>query len=372
MITMTIRKILEMGMCLSRRTRHSLNIRSILRLTGQGYSEHGRQVWLSSFLTGKPSFVTIGQSSWTSFMPCQQTLSSRFYSMPMSMISTQRSLSTLMITINSISHFSLKCYHLLCQALRMLTSTLLLLSRPFLGAIRSMWMCLVATGAMVCASRRSVQITGSMGFAVSVVKDTKQRITNSASLSFRLATEHELANLKEHVARFVEIGPHSLSSILPSLKCKPSSNLDSPQFCRGFVWSDNSLDDISPSALYTESAPPLPSPPQHLLDDSKLQESICSLGDVIKVETPFNVNKFELLLADHPNQPFVQSVMHSLCKGFWPFDKGDWKIELEEVIPNYASSDEDAEAIHALKVVIEKSLLDDGLILWMALSCFQV
>jgi hypothetical protein len=33
-------------------------------------------------------------------------------------------------------------------------------------------MCLVATGAMVCANQRSVQITGSMGFAASAVKDT--------------------------------------------------------------------------------------------------------------------------------------------------------------------------------------------------------
>jgi hypothetical protein len=65
------------------------------------------------------------------------------------------------------------------------------------------------------------------------------------------------------------------------------------------------------------------------------------------VETPFNVDKFKLLLADHPNQLFVQSVMQGLCEGFWPFDEGEWKIELEEVIPNYASSAEDAEAIRA-------------------------
>jgi hypothetical protein len=65
------------------------------------------------------------------------------------------------------------------------------------------------------------------------------------------------------------------------------------------------------------------------------------------VETPFNVDKFELLLANHPNQPFVQSVMQGLREGFWPFDEGEWKIELEEVIPNYASSAEDAEAICA-------------------------
>jgi hypothetical protein len=202
---------------------------------------------------------------------------------------------------------------------------------------------------MVRANQRSVQITGSMGFAASAVRDTEQRITNSASLSSRLTTECELAESQEHVTMFVENGPQLLGSNFPSLKRKPSVNLDSPQFHRGFVWSENSIDDISPLALYTESTPPLPSPPQHLLDDPKLQESIHSLGDAIKVETPFNVDKFELLLADHPNQPFVQSVMQGIREGFWPFDEGEWKIELEEVIPNYASSAEDVEAIHVFR-----------------------
>lgn len=133
----------------------------------------------------------------------------------------------------------------------------------------------------------------------------------------------------------------------PSLKYKAPVTLDSPQFHWGFVWSDNSIDHISQLALYTETAPPLPSPPQHLLDDPAIQESICSLGDTIKVDTPFDVDKFELLLVDHPNQPFVQSVMKGLCKGFWPFDKGEWKIELEEIIPDYESNPEDAEAIWA-------------------------
>jgi hypothetical protein len=65
------------------------------------------------------------------------------------------------------------------------------------------------------------------------------------------------------------------------------------------------------------------------------------------VETPFNVDKFELLLADHPNQPFVQSVMKGLREGFWPFDEGKWKIELEEVVPDYEANPEDMETIHA-------------------------
>jgi hypothetical protein len=85
------------------------------------------------------------------------------------------------------------------------------------------------------------------------------------------------------------------------------------------------------------------------LDDPVIQESIRSLGDAIKVDTPFDVDKFELLLVDHPNQPFVRSVMKGLREGFWPFDKGDWKVELEEVIPDYESNPEDADAIQAFR-----------------------
>lgn len=63
------------------------------------------------------------------------------------------------------------------------------------------------------------------------------------------------------------------------------------------------------------------------------------------METPFDVDKFELLLTDHPNQPFIRSVMKGLREGFWPFDEGEWKIELEEVAPDFKSNPEDVEAI---------------------------
>ena len=67
----------------------------------------------------------------------------------------------------------------------------------------------------------------------------------------------------------------------------------------------------------------------------------------IKVETPFNVDKLESMLADHPNQPFVQSVMTGLREGFWPLDDGEWKAELEEVIDNYSTDEDDLNVISA-------------------------
>ena len=123
-------------------------------------------------------------------------------------------------------------------------------------------------------------------------------------------------------------------------KRKLEVDLDTPRFRRGFVWStSSSLNTISPAALYTETAPPLPSPPQSLLNDPVLTNSLKLLGGAIKVETPFDVAKFESLLIDHPNQPFVDSVMRGLREGFWPCNEGKWKIELEKISGNYNMDD---------------------------------
>jgi hypothetical protein len=56
------------------------------------------------------------------------------------------------------------------------------------------------------------------------------------------------------------------------------------------------------------------------------------------------------MLYDHPNQPFVKSVMRSLREGFWPFDEGNWKDDHEEeAIKNYSSKEVDFEAIRAFR-----------------------
>jgi hypothetical protein len=106
---------------------------------------------------------------------------------------------------------------------------------------------------------------------------------------------------------------------------------------------------MSPSALYTETAPPLPSPPEHLINDPTIQAALRASADYIKVSTPFDVDKFERMLSDHPNQPFVRSVTKGMREGFWPCDEGDWKLELEEVIDNQVGSTEDLHALRAFR-----------------------
>ena len=65
------------------------------------------------------------------------------------------------------------------------------------------------------------------------------------------------------------------------------------------------------------------------------------MGDYIKVETPFDVDKLESLLFNHPNRPLIQSVLQSLREGIWPLNDGEWKIETEEVTENYPMEDRD-------------------------------
>ncbi|KAF8811955.1 hypothetical protein BYT27DRAFT_7025313, partial [Phlegmacium glaucopus] len=94
---------------------------------------------------------------------------------------------------------------------------------------------------------------------------------------------------------------------------------------------------------------PLASPPPHLLNDPGIQSTLLALHDYIRVETPFNVNRFESMLYDHPNQPFVKSVMNSLRYGFWPFDEGNWEDDRVDSIPNYATEQADIDTIRAFR-----------------------
>jgi hypothetical protein len=107
---------------------------------------------------------------------------------------------------------------------------------------------------------------------------------------------------------------------------------------------------LSPSALATESAPPLTLPPPHLVNNYSIQSSLSAMHNYIQVKTPFNVDRFEAMLYNHPNQSFVKSVMRSLHEGFWPFDKGNWKDDhKKEAIKNYSSKEVDFEAIQAFQ-----------------------
>ncbi|KIK66985.1 hypothetical protein GYMLUDRAFT_155809 [Collybiopsis luxurians FD-317 M1] len=109
--------------------------------------------------------------------------------------------------------------------------------------------------------------------------------------------------------------------------------------------SSTSSSVVPPSILSTYTAPPLPSPPDTLLNDPHIQSTLQSMSQYLKVETPFNVDRLELLLSSHPNQPFVHSVMRSLREGFWPFYDAEWKEECNQRMDNYVTEPEDIAAL---------------------------
>jgi len=83
------------------------------------------------------------------------------------------------------------------------------------------------------------------------------------------------------------------------------------------IWSPTDA-SFSPTARSSEYADPVPEPPASLLNDL----SSCTLVDhpeLFAIVTPINVDRFEELLSDHPNQPFVASVCRALRCGFWPW-----------------------------------------------------
>jgi len=151
----------------------------------------------------------------------------------------------------------------------------------------------------------------------------------------------------EKVVEKAAAGPRTF--FYPSLKRPASDQLVGPRFRRRYLWSSTQNDSLSPAMLSTETAPPLPSPPTHLLNDPIIQKTLVSLQGYIKVDTPFNVDRLESLLSDHPNQPFVKSVIRGLREGFWPFDEGDWKLEEKEFVKNVTEDVLDLQAIRVYR-----------------------
>ncbi|KAJ3764521.1 hypothetical protein FB446DRAFT_801042 [Lentinula raphanica] len=81
------------------------------------------------------------------------------------------------------------------------------------------------------------------------------------------------------------------------------------------------------------TAPPLPSPPEHLLNNSQISATLQSMFSYIKVDTPFNMDHLELLF----NQPFVASVIRSLREGSLPLSWTKLHQVLNDVIKEHSN-----------------------------------
>ncbi len=92
----------------------------------------------------------------------------------------------------------------------------------------------------------------------------------------------------------------------------------SPRFLRGFVWDDRA----APKKTFRDVSlthAPVPDVPADVRDDPVVNNTLREHPELFKITTPINVDRFEQLLQDHPNQDFVQSVVRALRHGFWPY-----------------------------------------------------
>ena len=90
-----------------------------------------------------------------------------------------------------------------------------------------------------------------------------------------------------------------------------------PRFLRGFLW-DGSDYSVSPTALATLHDDPLPVPPLSEFSPDATS-TLTAFPHLFKIVTPINVSVFHSLLRSHPNPSFVDSVIHGLTHGFWPW-----------------------------------------------------
>ena len=109
----------------------------------------------------------------------------------------------------------------------------------------------------------------------------------------------------------------------------PELAIKRPKYLQRSVWTDADTSPLhSPTALSTLSDRPLPRPPPQEFSNVEAMETIRDNPHLFKIITPINVDRFEELLASHPNSTFVQSVCTSFREGFWP-----WAVTQKEEYP---------------------------------------
>jgi len=91
-----------------------------------------------------------------------------------------------------------------------------------------------------------------------------------------------------------------------------------PKYLQHNIWDPES--EFTPTtAEWSETAIPLSRPPQSVLEDPIVTNTIHQNPHLFDIVTPIKVDIFEAYLSHHPNQPFVESVCRGLQEGFWPW-----------------------------------------------------
>ena len=101
-----------------------------------------------------------------------------------------------------------------------------------------------------------------------------------------------------------------------------------PRFVREYVWTNNEKQGVS-TALFSETAPPLPRPPENELSSLEKWETICTHSHLFRITTPIRADRLRNLLSKHPNRLLVESVDQGLKHGFWP-----WAVTKNSTAPS--------------------------------------
>ena len=91
-----------------------------------------------------------------------------------------------------------------------------------------------------------------------------------------------------------------------------------PRYLRPFYW-EGDKDGVSHLASISETLPPLPQVPDKEQENHVVTTTIHDNEHLFDIVTPINIDRFQSLLSNHPNQPYVRSVLKGLREGFWPW-----------------------------------------------------
>ena len=100
------------------------------------------------------------------------------------------------------------------------------------------------------------------------------------------------------------------------------------RFVREYVWTSNEKQGVL-MALFSETASPLPRPPENELSSLEKWEIICTHSHLFRITTPIRADRLHDLLSKHPNQLLVESVDEGLKHGFWP-----WAVTKNSTAPS--------------------------------------
>jgi hypothetical protein len=101
------------------------------------------------------------------------------------------------------------------------------------------------------------------------------------------------------------------AGLLPESVTKPFGD---PKYRRKLLWPTGGVktESLSPAVRDTIFVEPVPQPPDDEHCHVAARTTLRSHPFLFKVVTPIIVDRFEQLLATHPNQPFVKSVCLAL------------------------------------------------------------